>query len=87
MVGITETSGIILVCFDGKYSLLEPIKNTKKFKSLLTSLLHRGPLKTTSGAAVWAALVYIVTTQKPANQKFHASIDCIDLRFTGEPCD
>jgi len=28
-------------------------------KSLLTNLSHRGPLKTTSGAAGWAALIYV----------------------------
>jgi len=32
-------------------NILEPTKNTKNLKSLLTNLLHRGPLKTTSGAA------------------------------------
>jgi len=43
-------------------NILEPIKNTKNLKSLLTNLLHRGPLKTTSRAACsqraagWAAL-------------------------------
>jgi len=42
----TETTGIILVCFDGKY-VLQPIKNTKNLKSLLGNLLHHGPLKTT----------------------------------------
>jgi len=38
-------------------NILEPIKNTKTLKSLLTNLLHRGPLKTTSRAAGWAALL------------------------------
>jgi len=38
-------------------NILEPIKNTKNLKSLLTNLLHRGPLETTSGAAGWAALL------------------------------
>jgi len=32
-------------------NILEPLKITKNVKSLLTNLLHRGPLKTTSGAA------------------------------------
>jgi len=37
-------------------NMLEPIKNIKNLKSLLTKLLHRGPLKTTSRVADWAAL-------------------------------
>jgi len=32
-------------------NMLDPIKNTKKIKSLLTNLLHDGPLETTSEAA------------------------------------
>jgi len=36
-------------------NILEPIKNTKNLKSLLTNLLHRVPLETTSGGAGWAA--------------------------------
>jgi len=39
-------------------NILEPINNTKNFKSLLTNLLHRGPFKTTLQAAGWAALAY-----------------------------
>jgi len=39
-------------------NVLEPIKNTKNLKSLLTNLLRRGLLKTTSRAAGWAALSY-----------------------------
>jgi len=40
-------------------NILEPIKNSKNLKSLLTNnLLHRGPLKTTSGTVGWAALLY-----------------------------
>jgi len=60
---ITETAGIILVCFDGKYTWAYK-KNTKNLKSLLTNFLHGGPLKTTSGAACgpraagWATLIY-----------------------------
>jgi len=37
-------------------NILEPIKNTKNLKSLLTNLLHRGPHKTTSRVAGRAAL-------------------------------
>jgi len=33
-------------------------KNTKNLKSLLTNLLHRRPLETTSRAAGWATLAY-----------------------------
>jgi len=45
-------------------NILEPIKNTKSLKSLLTNLLHRRPLETTSRAAGWAALVYMVLPDK-----------------------
>jgi len=38
---ITETMGIILVCFDSKYTWA--YKKTLKIKSLFTNLLHRGP--------------------------------------------
>jgi len=38
-------------------NILEPIKNTENLKSLLTNVLHRGTLKTTSRAAGWAALL------------------------------
>ena len=40
---ITETTGIILACFDKNF--LEPTKNTKNLTSLLTNLLHQGPFK------------------------------------------
>jgi len=50
---VTETTGIIL-CFL-MANILELIK-ILNFESLLTNLLHRGPLKTTSRATGWAAL-------------------------------
>jgi len=37
-------------------NILEPIKNTKNLKSVLTNFLHHRPLETTSWAAGWAAL-------------------------------
>jgi len=42
-------------------NILELIKNTKNLKSLLTNLLHRGPLKTTPGAVGWAGLPCTIT--------------------------
>jgi len=47
-----------LVCFDGKYTSAYK-KVPKNLRSLLTDLLHRGPLQTTSRAAGWAALASV----------------------------
>jgi len=56
---ITETTGYNFgVLWWQIYLSLQ--KNTKNVKSLLTNLLHRGTLKTTSWSAGWAALYYII---------------------------
>ena len=44
------------MCFDGKY--IWAYEKILKISRLLTNLLHRGPLKSTSQAAGWAALPY-----------------------------